>query len=85
MDKTNTKKTLQMASKMDKLEKKIAYLTSYIDVLKHHDEIKREKKLNKWLEDQKEGLLAYEVRTLSKETYHPVSYTHLTLPTKRIV
>jgi len=70
MDKTNTKKTLRIASKMDKIEKKIAYLTSYIDVLKHQDEVKVEKKINAWLDDQKENLLAYEVRTLSKEDYH---------------
>jgi len=70
MAKMNNNPTLRIANQMDKIEKRIAYLTSYIDVLKKRDEAKREKKLEKALEVKKEALLDDEIRTLTKEGYH---------------
>lgn len=67
--KNNLNPTLRMAEKMDRLEKKMTYLSSYLGVLEEKLAQKRAKKMAKRKASFREDLLTYEIRTLTQDQY----------------
>jgi branched-chain amino acid transport system ATP-binding protein len=67
--KNNLNPTLRIAEKMDRLEKKMTYLASYLSVMEERLAQKRAKKMAKRKEAFRDELFSYEIRTLSHDQY----------------